>query len=104
VGVWSRCCEGTTGEAAVIEAEVGAPLVVNIDGVRAPDTPDNASALLVGHGPALCVFFLAAAVPQVLRSFEGCMGTPFSCGAGEGIVVVEDVEEFEDMDEDEFAR
>jgi hypothetical protein len=65
------------GEAAVIEAELG-PLVVNIDGGRAPDTPDSASALFVGHGPALWVFFLAAAVPQELRSLEDCMGTPFS--------------------------
>jgi hypothetical protein len=32
------------------------------------------------------------------------MGIPLSCGAGDGIVVVEDVDEFEDMDEDELAR
>lgn len=78
MGLWRRCCEGTIGEAAVIEAALGPPFVVNVDDGRAPDTPDNASALLVGHGPALWVFFLAAAVPHVLRSFEGCIGTPFS--------------------------
>jgi hypothetical protein len=66
------------GEAAVREAELGPLLVLNIDGGRCPAAPDNASALLVGHGPALCVFFLAAAVPHELRSLEDCIGTPFS--------------------------
>ena len=70
------------GETTAIEAAPGPPLVVNTDCARAADTPGIASALLVGHGPALWVFFLAAAVPQELRSPEDDMGKPFICGAG----------------------
>ena len=70
------------GDAAVIDAALGPLLVVKTDCGRAADTPGIPSALLVGHGPALWVFFLAAAVPQELRSPEDDMGTPFICGAG----------------------
>lgn len=67
-------------------------------------TPDIASALLVGHGPALCGFFLAAAVPHELRSPATDIGTPFDCGVGCAIVAFDDVEELEDIEEEELVR
>lgn len=61
----------------VIDEAAEAPFVVNMDCGRAVDTPDIASALLVGHGPVRCGFFRAAAVPHELRSPEADMATPF---------------------------
>jgi hypothetical protein len=65
------------------------------------------SCLFAGHGPALWGFFLAAAVPQALRSPDDGIGVPFGWGGGAGIVVtdeVEEFEEFEEMEDEELAR
>jgi hypothetical protein len=62
------------------------------------------SALLAGHGPALCGFLRAAAVPHELRSPAADIGTPFVSGAGCAIVAVDDVEELVDIEEEEFVR
>jgi hypothetical protein len=102
------CCDGTIGDGAdVVDDTAVAPFGANIDCGRAVDTPDIASALPVGHGPALCCFFRVAAVPlQLPRSPDAeDIGTPLACGPGcWAIVAVEDVEELEAIDEEEFAR
>jgi len=66
----------------VIEEAAEVPFVASIDCGLAVVTPDMGSALVVGHGPALCVFFLAAAVPQELKSPAADMGTPLGCDDG----------------------
>lgn len=55
----------------------------------------------VGHGPALCGFFLPAAVPH---PSEGVIGTPFVGGVSRTTVPVDEVEEFDDSDDEELAR
>lgn len=85
------------------------PFVVSMDcGRVVVTTPDIASDLLVGHGPALTGFFLEAAVPQAPMSPPIAIGPPFDC---EFVVIVcvevvepEDDEELDDRDEDELAR
>jgi hypothetical protein len=62
------------------------------------------SALLAGHGPALCGFFRAAPVPHVLRSPAADIGTPFGCGADWVIVPVEDVEDIDEIEDEELVR
>jgi hypothetical protein len=82
------------------------PFVVNIDCGLAVDIPDIASDLLVGQGPALCVFFRAAAVPvpQLRSPAAADVRVPFTCCEVAGMVVVDAVEEAEEIEEEELAR
>ena len=61
-----------------IEDAVDDPFVANTDCGRAVETPETASALLVGHGPVLGGF-LRAKEP---RSPDGDIGTPLVWGEG----------------------
>ena len=69
-------------------------------------TPGGPSGLFAGQGPALWGFFRAAAAPQELKSPAAGIGVPvpFAGGGGAGIVVVDEVDEFEDIEEEELAR
>lgn len=61
-----------------IEDAADNPFVANTDCGRAVETPETASALLVGHGPVL-MGFLRVMGP---RSPDGDIGTPLACGEG----------------------
>jgi hypothetical protein len=81
VGFCRICWDGTTGEGWCIEviADVADdPFVVKVDCGRVVETPAIASALLVGHGPALGGFFRA----KEPRSPEGDIWTPLVWGEG----------------------
>lgn len=56
----------------------------------------------VGQGTALCAFFRAAPVPQLLISLP--FVDPIDCTDDGEIVPEEDTEDAEDIEEDEFAR
>ena len=66
------------GVSKSLKMQQRARLSLILTAASAVDTPEIASALLVGHGPARCGFFLAAAVPQ--SAPEVGISTPFVGG------------------------